>query len=96
MLGDPESVMRMAEVPEDVMAVAGVNVTVAVVVVALAWEPRVMAGAAVIKLDDMAGNVPVVEASSIAVPSLVVAAWTASMAFCAAAGVVNWAKFKLI
>ncbi len=48
MLGDPESVMRMAEVPEDVMAVTGVNVTVAVVAVALAWEPRVMTGPAVI------------------------------------------------
>ncbi len=49
MLGDPDSVMRMAEVPaDDVMAVAGVNVTVAVVAVALTWEPRVMAGAAVI------------------------------------------------
>ncbi len=97
MLGDPESVMRMAEVPaDDVMAVAGVNVTVAVVAVALAWEPRVMAGAAVIKLDDMARNVPVVDASSKVVPSLVVAALTASMAFCGKTGVVNWAKFKLI
>ena len=94
MLGDPESVMRMAELPEDGMAVAGVNVTVAVVAVALTWEPRVMAGAA--DIVNMAGNVPVVDVSSIAVPSLVVAAWTASMAFCAAAGVVNWAKFKLI
>ena len=82
MLGDPESVMRMAELPtEDVMAVAGVNVTVAVVAVLLTWEPRVMAGPAVIKLNDMAGNVPVVEASSIFVPSLVVAAWTAVKAF---------------
>ena len=82
MLGDPESVMRMAELPtEDAMAVAGVNVTVAVVAVALAWEPRVMAGPAVIKLDDMAGNVPVLDASSIFVPSLVVAARTAVKAF---------------
>ncbi len=81
MLGDPESVIRMAELPaEDVMGVAGVNVTVAVVAVPLAWEPRVMAGPAVIELDDMAGNVPVLEASSNAVPSLVVAARTASMA----------------
>ena len=75
MLGDPESVISMAELPLlDGMGVAGVNVTVAVVAVPLAWEPRVMAGPAVIELDDMAGNVPVLEASSIFVPSLVVAA----------------------
>ena len=43
MVGDPESVMRMAEVAADVMAVAGVNVTDAVVAAPLIWEPRVMA-----------------------------------------------------
>ena len=96
MLGDPESVMRMAELPtEDVMAVAGVNVTVAVVAVPFTWEPRVMAGPAVIKLN-MTGNVPMLDVSSIFVTSLVVAAWTASMSFCGKTGVVNWAKFKLI
>ena len=44
MLGDPESVMRMAEVAADVMAVEGVNVTDAVVAAPLIWEPRVTAG----------------------------------------------------
>ena len=45
MVGDPESVMRMAEVPAaDVMAVAGVNVTDKVVAAPLIWEPRVTAG----------------------------------------------------
>ena len=72
MVGVPDSVMRMAEVAADVMAVAGVNVTVAVVATPLAWEPRVTAGP-VIKFK-MAGNVPVADASSKAVPSLVVAA----------------------
>ena len=43
MVGEPESVMRMAEVAAEVMAVAGVNVTVAVVAVAFIWEPRVTA-----------------------------------------------------
>ena len=96
MLGDPESVMRMAEFPlDDVMAVAGVNVTVAVVAVFLAWEPRVMAGPAVITFN-MAGNEPMVDVSSRAEPSLVVAALTAITAFCGKTGVVNWAKFKLI
>ena len=38
MVGAPESVMRMAEVAADVMEVAGVNVTNAVVDVALTWE----------------------------------------------------------
>ena len=48
MVGVPESVMRMAEVPAaDVMAVAGVNVTVAVVAAPLIWEARVTAGATV-------------------------------------------------
>jgi len=41
---DPASVMRMAEVAADVMAVAGVNVTVAVVTALVTWEPRVTAG----------------------------------------------------
>ena len=62
MVGDPESVMRMAEVAADVMAVAGVNVTNAVVAVALIWEPRVTSGAAVMAVK-MAGKVPVVDAS---------------------------------
>ena len=44
MVGDPESVMRMAEVAADVMAVAGVNVTDKVVAAPLIWEPRVTAG----------------------------------------------------
>ncbi len=44
MVGDPESVMRMAEVPAaDVMAVAGVNTMAAVVTALLIWEPRVIA-----------------------------------------------------
>ena len=47
MVGSPESVMRMAEVAADVMEVAGVNVTNAVVDVALTWELRVTAGATV-------------------------------------------------
>jgi len=43
-VGDPESVMRMPDWPAvDVMAVAGVNVTDAVVTTPLAWEPRVTA-----------------------------------------------------
>ena len=44
MVGDPESVMRMAEPAADVMAVVGVNVTDKVVAAPLAWEPRVTAG----------------------------------------------------
>jgi len=45
MVGDPDSVMRMPDWPAvDVMAVAGVNVTVAVVTAPLTWEPRVTAG----------------------------------------------------
>ena len=92
MVGVPDSVMRMAELAEDVMAVAGVNVTVAVVATPLAGEPRVTAGP-VIKFN-MAGNEPEAEASSIAVPSLVVAARTSARTPCAVAGFVNCAKFK--
>ena len=92
MVGVPDSVMRMAEVAEDVMAVAGVNVTVAVVATPLAWEPRVTAGP-VIKFN-MAGKEPVAEASSIAAPSLVVAARTSALTPCAVAGFVNCAKCK--
>ena len=45
MVGDPESVMRMADLSTaDVMAVAGVNATDKVVAVPLIWEPRVTAG----------------------------------------------------
>ena len=44
MVGVPESVMRMAEVAADVMVVAGVNVTNAVVAAFLIWEVRVTAG----------------------------------------------------
>ena len=97
MRGDPDSVMKMADLSaDDAMAVARVNVTVAVVCVFLAWEPRAITGAAVIILVDMAGNAPVLEASSKLVPSLVVAAWTAVKAFWATAGVVNWEKDKRI
>ena len=92
MVGVPDSVMRMAEVGEDVMAVVGVNVTVAVVATPLAGEPRVTAGP-VIKFN-MAGNEPTVVVSSIAVPSLVVAARTSALTPCAVAGFVNCAKFK--
>ena len=94
MVGVPDSVMRMAEVREDKMAVAGVNVTVAVVATPLAGEPRVTAGP-VIKFN-MAGNAPVTETSIIVVPSLVVAARTSALTACAVAGFVNCAKFKTI
>ena len=93
MLGDPESVMRMAEVAADVMAVAGVNVTDAVVAAPLIWETRVTAGPAVMAVK-MAGKVPVIDASRKTLPSLVVAAATAVMAACAEAGVVNALKLK--
>ena len=94
MVGDPESVMRMAEVPvaADVMAVVGVNVTAAVVAVPLIWEPIVTAGP--VMEPKMAGKLPEIDASSKAVPSLVVAAATVVMAACAAAGVVNPLKLK--
>ena len=39
MVGDPDSVMRIAELAVDVMEVKGVNETVAVVVVAWIWKP---------------------------------------------------------
>ncbi len=42
----------------------------------------------------MAGNAPVTEASSIVVPSLVVAAETSALTSCAVAGFVNCAKLK--
>ena len=96
MVGAPESVMRMAEVAADVMAVAGVNVTDAVVDVPLIWETRVTAGAAVMAAVTMAGKLPVVDKSSKMLPSLVVAAATVVMAACAVAGVVNAAKLKAI
>ncbi len=41
---DPDSVMMIAELAVDAMEVVGVNETVAVVVVALIWEPRVTVG----------------------------------------------------
>ena len=91
MVGVPDSVMRMAEVAEDVMAVVGVNVTVAVVATPLAGEPRVTAGPTKF---NMAGNAPEAEASSIVVPSLVVAARTSALTPCAVAGFVNCAKLK--
>ena len=94
MVGVPESVMRMAEVAADVMAVAGVNVTDAVVAVPLIWEPRVTTGPAVMAAFTMAGKVPVIDASRKTLPSLVVAAATAVMAACAEAGVVNALKLK--
>jgi len=61
MVGEPESVMRMAEVGADVMAVAGVNVTVAVVAVPLIWEPRVIVGP--VRAPRMAGNATEVRVS---------------------------------
>ena len=93
MVGVPDSVMRMAEVAADVMAVAGVNVTDAVVAVPLIWEPRATTGPAVMAVK-MAGKVPVIDASRKTLPSLVVAAATAVMAACAEAGVVNALKWK--
>jgi hypothetical protein len=48
MVGDPESVMMMAEFDVDAMADTGVNVTVAVVSAPGTWEPRVIAGPSVI------------------------------------------------
>jgi len=63
MVGDPESVMRMAEVAPDVMAVAGVNVTNAVVAAPLIWEARVTAGAAVMTAVTMPTKLPVIDAS---------------------------------
>ena len=92
MVGDPESVMRMAEVAADVMVVVGVNVTNEVVDVALTWEPRVTAGP--VMEPKMIGKVPVVDASRKTLPSLVVAAATVVMAACAEAGVVNLSKLK--
>ena len=92
MVGVPDSVMRMAEEGADKMAVAGVNVTVAVVATPLAGEPRVTAGP-VIKFN-MAGNAPVPETSTKLVPSLVVEARTSPLTACAVAGFVNCAKFK--
>ena len=94
MVGVPESVMRMAEVAADVMAVAGVNVTDAVVAAPLIGEPRVITGAAVMAAVTMAGKVPVIDASRKTLPSLVVPAATAVMAACAEAGVVNALKLK--
>ena len=95
MVGDPESVMMIPDWPAvDVMAVAGVNVTDAVVDAPLIWEPRVTAGPAVIRAFTMAGKVPVIDASRKTLPSLVVAAATAVMAACAEAGVVNALKLK--
>jgi hypothetical protein len=93
-VGDPDSVMRIAEFELNVMEVSRVNETVAVVVVALIWEPRVTVGP-VIELV-MAENVPVRERSRMVVPSLVVPASTAVIAGCAAAGRVNCANFKTI
>ncbi len=93
MVGDPESVMRMAEVAADMILVAGVNVTNAVVAAPLTWEARVTAGATVMALK-MAGKVPVIDASRKTLPSLVVAAATVVMAACADAGVVNALKLK--
>ena len=93
MVGDPESVMRMAEVAADVMAVAGVNVTDAVVAVPLIWEPRATTGPAVMAVK-MAGKLPVIDASRYMLPSLVVAAAAAVMAACSDAGVVNSLKLK--
>ena len=63
MVGDPESVMRMAEVAADVMVVVGVNVTNEVVDVALILEVRVTAGAAVMAAVTMPGKPPVTDAS---------------------------------
>ena len=63
MVGVPESVMRMAEVAADVMVVAGVNVTNAVVAAPLIWEARVTAGAAVMAAVTMATKLPVIDAS---------------------------------
>ena len=63
MVGAPESVIRMAEVTADVMAVAGVNVTNADVEALLIWEVRVMTGPAVMAAVTMAGKVPVVDKS---------------------------------
>ena len=92
MVGVPESVMRMAEVAADVMEVAGVNVTNAVVAAPLIWEPRVTAGP--VMEPKMTGKVPVIDASRYMLPSLVVAAATVVMAGCADAGVVNALKLK--
>jgi hypothetical protein len=61
MVGEPESVMRMAEVAAEVMAVSGVNVTVAVVAVPLIWEPRVIVGP--VRAPRMAGNATEVRVS---------------------------------
>ena len=63
MVGAPESVIRMAEVTADVMAVAGVNVTNADVEALLIWEVRVMTGPAVMAAVTMAGKVPVEDKS---------------------------------
>ena len=97
MVGSPDSVMRMPDWPAvDVMAVAEVNVTVAVVAAPLIGEPRVITGAAVKAAVTMAGKVPVIDASRKTLPSLVVPAATAVMAACALAGVVNALKLKEI
>ena len=63
MVGSPESVMRMAEVPTaDVMVVAGVNVTNKDVTAPLIWEVRVTAGATCMAVK-MAGKLPVIVVS---------------------------------
>jgi len=61
MVGDPESVMRMAEVAEDMMVVAGVNVTNAVVTARLILEVRVTAGP--VMEPKMTGKLPVIVVS---------------------------------
>ena len=93
-VGDPDNVMRRADAAVDAMAVLSVNTTVAVVVVALIREPRVMMGP--ISALVISGNVPLMEESRIAAPSLVVPAATAAIAGCATAGRVNCENFKVI
>ncbi len=90
----PESVIMIAEVALDVMAVWGVNVTVTLVVAPLIWEPKVMLSPVMVPY--MAGNAPVSEMSRRLTPSLVVHAATLVMAGCGTVGRVNCAKFKVI
>ena len=90
---DPKSVIEMPACAPEAIKDAGVNAMVAVVVVALIREPRVMMGP--ISALVISGNVPLMEESRIAAPSLVVPAATAAIAGCATAGRVNCENFMV-
>ena len=91
---DPKSVIEMPACAPEAIKDAGVNAMVAVVVVALIREPRVMMGP--VSAPKIDGNVPLMEESRIAAPSLVVPAATAAIAGCATSGRLNCENFKVI